>query len=338
MQQTGDKEQNIFKTEDHILIKKRGKLEIFILFTLIGLIGIVASSNIVVNAAQKIARNLKVSELVIGLTVTAIGTNLPEIFTTVVSAWNNTKGIESSGIAVGNIVGSCIANITSILGICGIFSIFVFKRTSLYRDCVTMFLSTAFVIMLSLDGRITKIEGIVMLMIYVGYILFMLEREKLSVVEVEYPKANTFLNIILIIIGLAALLFFAKVMVDYGIQVAESLEVPESLVGILIGLGTSIPELAVSLAAIVKKSGMLSIGNIIGSNISDTLFALGIGAAISGFNVARNLVMFDMIFWIASTVIVILLLTNHLNLNARESSILIVFYIVYIYLKFVFYV
>ena len=301
-----------------------------------GLLGVIAASNIVVVAAQKIARNLRVSELVIGLTVTAIGTNLPEIFTTIIAAYNNLTGLESSGIAIGNIVGSCTANITIILGICGIVSMFVFKKSSLYRDCTAMFLSAVFVIILSLDGRISKIEGVIMIMVYVGYILFMLEREKYAVTEVEYPKANTLLNVILIAAGLAGLLFFAKIMVDFGIATAYILNVPENLVGILIGLGTSMPELAVSLTAILRKSGMLSIGNLIGSNISDTLFALGVGAAISGFNVARSVIMLDMVFWIASTTIVILLLTNHLNLNAKESSILIVFYIVYIYIKLVY--
>jgi cation:H+ antiporter len=308
----------------------------FILFTILGLLGVVASSDIIVNSAQKIARNLRISELVIGLTVTAIGTNLPEIFTTVVSAWNNLNGIESSGIAVGNIVGSCIANITIMLGICGIFSIFVFRRESLYRDCVAMFLATAFVIVLSLDGRLEPIEGVIMVMIYCGYILFMLEREKISKTEVEYPKSNTILNLIIIAVGIAALLLFAKVMVDYGIKVADWVGVPETLVGILIGLGTSVPELSVSLIAIIKKSGMLSIGNLIGSNISDTLFALGIGAAISGFNVAKSIVLFDMVFWVASTVIVMLLLFNHLNLNSKESSILVILYLIYIYLKLIY--
>ena len=308
----------------------------YILLTIMGLLGVIAASDIVVNSAQKIARNLKLSELVIGLTVTAIGTNLPEIFTTVAAALNNLHGIESSGLAMGNIVGSCTANITIILGICGIFGIFFFKRTSLIRDSTAMFFSAAFVIFLSLDGVISKIEGVILIMIYGGYILFMLEREKITKVEVEYPKSNTFLNLILIAIGIAGLIFFADIMVDFGVLVASQFQVPESLIGILIGLGTSMPELAVSLAAIIRKSGMLSIGNLIGSNISDTLLALGIGAAISGFSVARSVVLYDMVFWIASTAIVILLLLNHLNLNKKESSVLLIIYILYLYLKVVY--
>jgi cation:H+ antiporter len=304
-----------------------------ILIAIVALIGVIAASDIIVNAAQKIARNLKISELVIGLTVTAIGTNLPEIFTTIAASLNNLKGIESSGIALGNIVGSCTANITIILGLCGIFSIFVFRRKSLYRDCLAMFLSAFLVIILSLDRRISQIEGIVLIMIYAGYLLFMLEREKVTKTEIEYPKSNMFINLILIAAAITALILFAEILVNNAVKIAALFAVPESLIGVLIGLGTSMPELAVSFVAIIRKSGMLSIGNLLGSNIANTLLVLGLGGVISGFNVGASIIQFDMIFWIASTVIVTLLLFNHLNLNSKESSVLFVLYVLYIYLK-----
>lgn len=307
-----------------------------ILFAILGLIGLVVTSDIVVNSARKIARNLRISELVIGLTVTAIGTNLPEIFTTIAASVNNLQGIESSGIALGNIVGSCIANITIILGICGIAGTFVFSRHSLYRDCIAMFLSSVFVIILSLDGRLSWIEGVILIMIYVGYILFMLEGEKATIVESEYPKANTFLNVGVIIAAMAGLIFFANILVDSAVEIANLFQLPESLIGVLIGLGTSMPELAVSLMALVRKSGMLSIGNLIGSNISNTLFSLGLGAVISGFAVSRSIIQFDMIIWVAATVIVTLLLFDHLNLSALKSSVLIVVYVTYLYLKIIY--
>jgi cation:H+ antiporter len=306
------------------------------LFAILGLIGLVVTSDIVVNSARKIARNLRISELVIGLTVTAIGTNLPEIFTTIAASVNNLQGIESSGIALGNIVGSCIANITIILGICGIAGTFVFSRHSLYRDCIAMFLSSVFVIILSLDGRLSWIEGVILIMIYVGYILFMLEGEKATIVESEYPKANTFLNVGVIIAAMAGLIFFANILVDSAVEIANLFQLPESLIGVLIGLGTSMPELAVSLMALVRKSGMLSIGNLIGSNISNTLFSLGLGAVISGFAVSRSIIQFDMIIWVAATVIVTLLLFDHLNLSALKSSVLIVVYVTYLYLKIIY--
>ncbi|MBD3260019.1 hypothetical protein GF371_05340 [Candidatus Woesearchaeota archaeon] len=301
-----------------------------------GLIGLVVASSFTVKAAQAIARSLAISELIIGLTITSIGTSIPEITTNIFAAVDKLKGLEhASGIAVGNILGSNLSQITIILGICGLIAtrLYISKR-SLFRDGLMMFVAACILFLASIDGNISRIEGGILITIYLAYLFFISQQEK--VVKKEKPsvsKLRIFLYLLMLTVSIAGVLFFGNIMVKHGIFLAKSIQINTYIIGLFVGLGTSLPELSISIAAVIKKSGSLSIGNLIGSNITDPLLSIGIGASIGGFVVAKSVLQFDFIFWIAATAIALLLLFNHQNLNRKEASILILLYAVFIYIK-----
>lgn len=308
-----------------------------ILYIILGVIGLWIFSNIGVDAARRIAKQIGISELVIGLTITSIGTSLPEIFTNIMAGITNLRGIESSGIAVGDIIGSCMFQITIVLGICGLIAVLHTTKKSLYRDGTVMFGSAVVVLMVAINGYISRMEGLILILLYIFYIIYLLKDEKRVKYEKEViNKKQIIKDFIIIFFGLALVVFSAKLVVENGVAIAQYLKVSGFLVGLMVGVGTALPELSVSIQAIRKKAGALGLGNLIGSNITNPLLALGAGATISGFNIARTIISFDLIFWIITTAVVVLLLFNHKNLSKKESVIVILMYLIYIYIRIMF--
>jgi len=307
----------------------------YLLFTIIGLAGIVVASDIVVAAAQRIARKLRVSEFFIGLTITAIGTSLPEIFTNITAAYNLRLGVPASDIAIGNIVGSNIVNTTLILGIAGLFGTLLIRRKALIRDGTAMILTTILFIFMSMDNKISSVEGMILVMLFFGYTLFVMQREKIKGGYTP-EKSNMLVNILSLCLGLAAIVYFADIMVLSGVKLAETMGVSAFLIGIFVGLGTSMPELSVSIMAVLKKDAELSIGNLIGSNIVNIFIAIGAATLISDFFVSNNVIWFDMVVMLIAAVLPVLLLLKRKGLSRAGSITLIIFYLLYIYLKVMF--
>ena len=171
------------------------------------------------------------------------------------------------------------------------------------------------------------------MLVYIIYFLFLIREEK-TYEKKRAPAVHLAKDIIYMIAGFGILIIASHLTVNNAVILAESLGIAQSLIGILIiGLGTSLPELAVSLTALRKKEVRLSIGNLIGSNIFDILIALGLGSAIAGFNVSKNLLMFDIVFLFITSVIVLLLFIRKKGLVKKEAAILIAIYIAYVIFK-----
>lgn len=305
-----------------------------ILFILAGLIILWFSTDFVISSAKNLAEKLMISETVIGLTIVSIGTSLPEIATNIQAGLMQAKGIEASGIAIGTIIGSNISQITLVLGIIGFISTMYLHKKSLYRDGIVMLFSSILLYFFALDLKITRIEGMILISIYLLYLGALLKQEKIFVERHKKKGVKTILEAVIVLIGTAIIVFSAGLIVENSVNLARILGVRETLIGLMVGLGTTLPELAVSIKAIMYKSKELSIGNIIGSNITDPLLSMGIGASISGFTVGISTIQFDFVFWIVATIIALLLLFNHTNLNRLESSVLIILYLFFIYMQF----
>jgi cation:H+ antiporter len=186
----------------------------------------------------------------------------------------------------------------------------------------------------SLDGIVSRTEGIVLISVYLGYLLYLSRVEKI-VEKVKLRKENPVLDFLIIAIGLIIIIYGANWVIENGVMLARQLNVGDVFIGILIGIGTSLPELSVSIKAVMKHSHRLSLGNMLGSNITDPLFSFGIGAAISGFSIEKAALLFYFPFWIIATLIALLMLFNHMNLNKKEGSVLILLYGLFVYLGFV---
>ncbi|OYT27884.1 MAG: hypothetical protein B6U97_00295 [Candidatus Altiarchaeales archaeon ex4484_96] len=305
----------------------------------LGLLGLWFGSDIVVDNARTIAKSLGVSELLIGLSITSIGTSLPEISTNISAGFSTAAGVDASGIAVGNIIGSELSQITIILGIAGFMATLSTTRRSLRRDGFMMLSALLLMYLVCFDGFVSRGEGAFLVIIYLTYLAFLFFDEgivsKLS--SHEGLGRNFLYKIILLFVGVVIIIYSADVIVEKGVLLADKLSITESLIGLFIGFGTSIPELSVTVKAVTKKANSLSLGNLMGSNITDPLLSFGLGAVVGGFTVSQSVLAYDFVYWGVATVIALLLLFNHLNLNRKESSVLIVLYLFFMYSRIVFF-
>ncbi len=313
-----------------------------IFFITFGLLGLWFGSDFAVEAARRIAVKLKVSDLIIGLTITSIGTSLPEISTNILAGFSTLAEKDASGIAVGNIIGSDLAQITLLLGIVGFLATLTIPMRSLKRDGFMLFIALILMYITAIDGHVSRGEGVILVLAYIIYLIYLLNQER--VLENKKTKSKSEkrdykigIDLIKTIVGLTVVVVSAYLIVENGVSMALQIGITESVIGIFVGLGTSIPELTVSLRAIKERAGELSLGNLIGSNITDPLLSFGLGASVAGVTISQNVLQFDFVYWMAATAIALSLLYNHMNLNRKESSVLIILYLLFIYLKLTFF-
>ena len=344
----------------------------YIIIILLGVVMLVAGSELVVPSAQRIARRFKVSELVIGLTLLGIGSSLPEIATNIKVGLTIRGGMDISGIAIGNVIGSCISQITLIVGIAALVGRLNVNRKILRRDGVFMLFAVFLSFLVMADLTINRLEAITLIVLYLFYLLFLTrkayvrqlarlakqifrylpvredfivlpeeeedvpkkKKEEKTEDEEEKPvlkKPTLFLDIVLSFVGIGLVIFGAEFIVTYGEKIATILKISQGLVGIFIGLGTSLPELTISLRALSRGSGDIAIGNIIGSNIADPLLSLGIGASIASYTIPPKILFFEFPFWAAISVIFLLMLWDNDDLDRYEGMILITLYCLFIF-------
>ncbi len=313
-----------------------------IFFITFGLLGLWFGSDFAVEAARRIAVKLKVSDLIIGLTITSIGTSLPEISTNILAGFSTLAEKDASGIAVGNIIGSDLAQITLLLGIVGFLATLTIPMRSLKRDGFMLFIALILMYITAIDGHVSRGEGVILVLAYIIYLIYLLNQER--VLENKKTKSKSEkrdykigIDLIKTIVGLTVVVVSAYLIVENGVSMALQIGITESVIGIFVGLGTSIPELTVSLRAIKERAGELSLGNLIGSNITDPLLSFGLGASVAGVTISQNVLQFDFVYWMAATTIALFLIYNHMNLNRKESSVLIILYLLFIYLKLTFF-
>ena len=257
----------------------------YILFA-IGFVLLIKGADLLVDGSSSIAKKLKISSIVIGLTIVAFGTSAPEFIVNIfATAQGNTE------IAIGNILGSNIANILLILGVASIIYPITAKKNTVLKE-IPLSLLAAIVLGLMandmiIDGTgfsgITRIDGFILLSFFIIflYYTFGITKEDKDIVEEEikvfsYPKA-----IIFIILGLAGLVVGGKWIVDGAVKIAELFNISQSLIGLtIVAIGTSLPELATSAIAAYKKQSDIAIGNVVGSNIFNIFWILGASAII----------------------------------------------------------
>lgn len=225
-----------------------------------------------VRGGAQIARRFGVRPLVVGLTVVAFGTSLPEF---VVSFFAAMQG--SSTIAIGNIIGSNITNIGLILGLSALVFPIVISFRTMYRQLVVMILVTILLYLFALDGVVSRWQGILMVVLLLGYIYYLYNHPDEAVIEpVEEVSENLIKSIALVVFGIFSLMVGSRLFVDSSIWLAQYFQIPEVIIGItIVALGTSLPELATSMVAAFRKHSDISLGNIVGSNIFNVLFIMG---------------------------------------------------------------
>jgi len=332
-----------------------------VFFVLLGFIGLYFGAKFLVIALENIAQRLGVSHLLVGLTILAIGTSLPEISVSIMGGLDKLFGIDPNvdGIVIGNKIGSFLTQITLILGILGLSqSIFVSKWV-LRREGTMLFLSVFIFLLCAIDGVITRLDAIIMVVIYFLYLLIIIKSEKklerlrskietseregidpdcFETVESPFKTSSTKKDTGFLIIGFLILIVGAEVTIIGAHSIAKELSIPESVIGILVvGIGTSLPELISDLTAIRRKSFGIAIGDILGSNICDILLATGAGSLIINFKVDPILILFDIPMLFIAIAFAFYFLWTEKTLKKWEAAFLVSYYGFYVLLKLSFF-
>lgn len=282
----------------------------YILF-LFGFFLLIKGAHFLVDGSASIAKKLKISSIVIGLTIVAFGTSMPEF---IVNIFASAQG--NSEIAIGNILGSNIANILLILGISAIIYPITAKRNTVLKEIPLSLLAIIILGLMAndmlIDGvsfsSITRIDGFVLLAFFLIflYYTFGITKSVEDIAEQDEIKVFTYSKAILfIILGLAGLIIGGKWIVDGAVKIAEFFNVSQSLIGLtIVAIGTSLPELATSAIAAYKKQSDIAIGNVVGSNIFNIFWILGASAVIKPlpFNPSSNV---DIAMTIAASILLL---------------------------------
>ena len=259
----------------------------YLIVIAVGFVILAWSADRLVDGASALARRLNISAFAIGVVILGFGTSLPELL---VSATAAARG--SGGIAIGNAFGSNIANIALILGVSALILPLAADRTLVQRDVPLILAGTAVVFLVLSDLALGRLEGIVLMLSLVGVIAWIVRSGQAAPPIVSRQAEHTTLSALaMILLGLVLLLGSAWALVWASVGLARMLEVDELLIGLtLVAIGTSLPELAASLASLRRTEGSgLILGNVVGSNLFNTLGVVGVPAAIRPFSVSPML-------------------------------------------------
>ncbi|WP_291780365.1 calcium/sodium antiporter [Cecembia sp.] len=299
---------------------------------ILGLLILLAGGKYLVDGASALAARFGLSAGLIGLTVVAFGTSAPELLVSINAAL---KG--NSDIAIGNVIGSNISNITLVLGISAILYPISIYRSVLKLDYLATLVSSLLFYLLALNGVISRLEGGILfaLMLALNFYFF----KKLSGKETEDSEEQQILKkqplwkaVSLLVIGVGGLYYGSDLFVDNAVEISEIFGVSERVIGVtVIAVGTSLPELVTSVIAAIKKETDIAIGNILGSNIMNILSIIGITAMINPIAVSEAFLNQDFLWMLGFTVLLFPILRTKLRISRWEGLILFLFYCVYIY-------
>ena len=302
-----------------------------------GLILLIWGADRFVHGAAASARNLGVAPLLIGLTVVALATSAPEILVSVVAALD-----DQPGLAYGNAIGSNIVNIGLVLGLTEIIRPIKLESATLRREMPALLAVSLLTVSLFLDTYLSRIDGVVML---IGLVIVMIWLTRLGLrsaandpikidYEAEIPSDVTMpMAVVWLIIGLAILLVGAKMLEHGAVGLAEMLGVSEVVIGVtIVAFGTSLPELAVSLASALKGEYGLAIGNIVGSNIFNLLAVIGVAATIAPSALAPSVLSLHIFVMVAFTLVLFAMTYDYdgkAELSRLEGAALLIAYLAY---------
>lgn len=293
----------------------------------------VFSSDNMVKAAVKLAQMFSLSTFFIGLILVALGTSLPEATVSIIAVLKGEKGI-----ALGNIIGSNIANIGLVLGVCGLLNPLKINPDLFKREIPFMVGAAFALILFASNGVITRVEGGILVAAFFAFIGMSWHNKGAAEEAEEFEldpwlaKIKSKLLVFLIfVVAVAVLIYGANLMVSAGVGIANFFKVSPWLVAVTIfAIGTSLPELAASVSASLKKVSSISVGNVIGSNIFNIIFVLGIVALIKPIKVDPGIVKFELPCLAFFTALIYWFMRSKYELNKKESFVLLAAYLAFI--------
>jgi cation:H+ antiporter len=310
-----------------------------LIYLLAGLVLLVAGAEVLVRGAAKLAAHFGIPPLVIGLTVVAFGTSAPETAVSVQAAFNG-----SGDLAIGNVIGSNIANVLLILGITALIAPLLVSRQLIRLDVPIMIGASLVTFALAYDGSLSRIDGALLFSAVIAYSAFLIISSRKNktpandAFSVEYELQTsakpytTLRNVALIVAGLVLLVSGSHLLVQGAVSLARALGLSELVIGLtVIAIGTSLPELATSVMAALKGERDIAVGNIVGSNIFNLLCVLGLAALVAPNNiaVAANALSFDFLVMIAVAIACLPIFFNGYTVNRWEGGLFVAYYALY---------
>ncbi len=301
------------------------------LMIIAGLVMLVLGGDFLVRGSVAVAQKLKVSPIMIGLTLLGFGTSTPELVTSIRAAL-----LDSPGIAAGNVVGSNVANILLVLGAAALISQLNSEKRKYVRDSIVMLVASGMFIGAGFFGQVNRPIGAIFILSLLAYIVYTYRAERAAHSVEEEPSEDAptkpmIAYIALTAVGIGMTIVAADLIVRGCITVAENLGISETVIGLtVVAIGTSLPELAATISASLKKHNELAIGNIIGSNIYNLLFILGATGIVTPMNIPQDILSSDV--WImlgASVLLAAFTLTGRVMGRATGLAFLIL-YVIYI--------
>lgn len=314
---------------------------------LFGLILLAGGGDLLVRGAVQIAERLGMSPMLIGITLVGFGTSTPELVTSVQASLSG-----APNIAIGNIVGSNIANILVVIGATALLQPIRIEPGALRRDATVLMASAIIFALLSALLPLDRIIGAVFVLCLVGYIVYCIRDERAAGSEQQGALASMsegrtmlepglipqpsklpspVLSVVFVLAGLAGLILGGKLLVSGSVSLAEMLGVPDTIIGLtIVAIGTSAPEIATSLVAAFRKQTEVAFGNVVGSNIYNLLFIGGATAIATPVVVPQQIVTFDNPVMIAATAALVVFAWSGLRIGRREGGILLAGYGAYL--------
>jgi len=302
-----------------------------------GLLLLYYGADYLVTGSSRLALSYGIRPLVVGMTVVAFATSMPEMLVSLLASFRG-----SSDIAAGNIVGSNIANIGLILGVAAMLHPLRVASTTLRREIPYMIFSGGVLLLLCLDGRLTWFDGVLLLALLVVFLLYCVRtarsvtlpagsEPRLENADEQASPAHRGRDLVLILVGIVGLGVGAELMVRSAVTIARHFGISELVIGLtIVALGTSLPELAASVVSAWKGEMDISVGNVIGSNIFNTLFVLGVCPLLRPLVVEPRLLRIDMPIMLLFSVALLPLCGRQSGLDRRRGILLLGAYLVFL--------
>jgi len=308
-----------------------------VLFVVIGFTLLIVGGNWLLKSAVGFSLRLSIPKIVIGMTVVSFATSAPELIVSLKSALEG-----HADIALGNVIGSNVANLGLVLAITILVSTISVEKSFYKTDWPVMMIASLLLYgFIVFDGELQRYEGIVLFSFLIIFLIYLLRFQKPAVVD-EMPEDDVemplYKDVLFLVIGGVALWGGSELLIDGAVGMAKNFKISERIVGItVVSVGTSIPELAASLIAVLKKEKAISLGNLIGSNVFNILAVLGLTSIITPISIGDNGLLSHDIIWMLVISLVILPLNfvpAKMKLSWKEGLILLTLYLVFIYRMF----
>jgi len=301
---------------------------------LFGLAGLWFGTELTIHGAVTVASRLGVSEFIVGVAILSIGSDLPELAIAVDGAIINLRAGDASDVVVGTAIGSCLGQIGFVLGTAALLSYLTLPRAMIFQHGSVLLGSAALLGVFGFDGTVTRAEGLALLVVYAIYFAALFGDRRKGADPDGDGGMGTGKAWLYLLVGLGIVGISAEFTVSGAIAVAAALDISEVFIAVVvIGLGTSLPELSISVGAALKKRARMSVGNLVGSNIFDTLVPVGAAAVISTLRFDGNLLRYELPFLFFLTLTVLVFFLRKRGIQKSEAVIVLALYGGYLLVK-----